>query len=323
MSLTLTGARALYLEHLAHERRASPRTVEAYGADLSEFAAFVAGKGLPDDPSRLDTPVVRAYLAGLFGRLSPTSIGRKLASIRGLFVFLKRRGHVASNPAAALRTPRAKRKLPSFLSVDEAMAFAEAGDDGEQMSPLACRDRAAVETLYGGGLRVSELTGLDIDAVDLGAGTARVLGKGGKERVVPIGRQAVSAIREYLERRALVVRKGRAPDPRALFVNRDGGRVSPRAVQLMVGKRGLSVGTREPVHPHSLRHSCATHLLDAGADLRVIQDLLGHSSLSTTQRYTHVSIDGLMAVYDKAHPLAHKDGKAATLPAPEKEDDTP
>ncbi|MDD5308285.1 MAG: tyrosine recombinase XerC [Deltaproteobacteria bacterium] len=322
MALTMEEARALYLEYLAHERRASPRTVEAYGADVAELVAFVADKGLPDDPARLDTPVVRAYLAALFGHIGPTSIGRKLASIRGLFGFLKRRGHVSSNPATAVRTPRAKRKLPSFLSVDEAVALAEAGDDREHEGPLAARDRAVVETLYGGGLRVSELTGLDLDSVDLASGTARVLGKGGKERVVPIGREAVSAIRDYLKLRALAVRKGRVPDGRALFLNRDGARLSPRAVEIMVGKRGVAVGTRERVHPHSLRHSCATHLLDAGADLRVIQDLLGHASLSTTQRYTHVSIDGLMAVYDKAHPLAHKAGRSADGPLPTKEDDT-
>jgi integrase/recombinase XerC len=168
-----------------------------------------------------------------------------------------------------------------------------------------------VETLYGGGLRVSELTNLNVDSVDLASGLVKVLGKGGRERIVPIGKAAKNAIIAYQQVRHLVVRKGKEGEAHALFLNRDGGRLSVRSVQRMVRKRGLALGTRESVHPHGLRHSFATHLLDGGADLRVIQELLGHASLSTTQTYTHISIDGLMLVYDKAHPLACRKADSA------------
>ncbi|MCP4675657.1 MAG: tyrosine recombinase XerC [Deltaproteobacteria bacterium] len=296
-------ASEIYREYIMHERRMSARTVEAYGRDIREFTTFLEEEDLPTDPSHIDVTAVRAYLAKLHGRNSPKSISRKLAALRGLFKLLKRRGIVTSNPAAAVRTPRLRNKLPRYLTVDEAVGLAETRSGTE---PLALRNDAIVEVLYGGGLRVSELASLDLDNVDLQAGTARVVGKGSKERLVPLGRAAVQAIQTYLSKRDRAVRKGRVPDDRALFINRDGRRLSVRSVQNIVRKKGLTAGARESVSPHALRHSCATHLLDGGADLRTIQEILGHASLSTTQVYTHVSVDRLTEVYDKAHPLARK-----------------
>jgi integrase/recombinase XerC len=303
VTLTFDQARERYLEHLAHERRLSPRTVETYERVVREFAAHASAEHEVREPARVDALLVRAYLASLFGRNSPASVARKLSALRSFYRFLKRRGLVEHNPATTVRTPRVKRRLPRLLSVDEASRFAEVEWPA---GPAGWRDRAIVEVLYGSGLRVSELCGLDLGAVDLASGIARVTGKGEKERIVPLGRASIAALEQYLPRREAVVRGGRDVDPAALFLNQDGGRLSPRSVQRMVRRRGLAVATREAAHPHALRHSCATHLLDAGADLRVIQELLGHASLSTTQRYTHVSIDGLMAVYDKAHPLARR-----------------
>jgi integrase/recombinase XerC len=294
---------ALYLTHLEHERRCATRTVETYARSLAEFAAFLEGRGAADDVGRVDAAAVRAYLAGLYGVNGPASQGRKLAALRGLFSFLTRKGIAAANPAQEVRSPRLKRKLPRFVTVDEAARLVEAS---EGRDPAQLRDAAVAEILYGSGLRVSEVVGLDIVDADREARLIRVEGKGGKERIVPLGRKALEALDAYLARRGeIVTARGRAPHPAALFLNRSGDRLSARAVQRMTKRRGLETGAREGVNPHALRHSCATHLLDAGADLRVIQELLGHASLSTTQRYTHVCIDGLMAVYDKSHPLAH------------------
>lgn len=298
-------ATALYLTYIEHERRFSQRTVEAYGGALREFCRFLEEKDLPDDPAGIDSTHVRAYLAGLYGKNGPASIAAKLAALRGFFSHLKKKGLIDSSPAAAVRTPRVKRKLPGFVSVDEASRLADI--DWED-SPAGARDKAMVEVLYGSGLRVSELCALDLDSIDLDSPGVRVRGKGGKERLVPLGRKAVEALKNHLrQREAVVVVKNKMAHAEALFLNRSGGRLSVRSVQRMVARRGIHVATRENVHPHSLRHSCATHMLDGGADLRVIQELLGHASLSTTQRYTHVSIDGLMEVYDKAHPKARQE----------------
>jgi integrase/recombinase XerC len=300
---SIQTAIALYLEHLEHERRCAIKTVETYARSLAEFAAFAAERGADGDVARVDAALVRAYLASLYGVNGPASQGRKLAALRGLYSFLRRKGIADANPAQAVRSPRSKRKLPRFVTVDEAARLVEADGDRD---PAQLRDSAVAEILYGSGLRVSEVVGLDVGDVDREARLIRVAGKGGKERVVPIGRKAEAALDAYVPRRDEVITvPGRAPHPTALFLNRSGERLSVRAVQRMTRRRGLETGARESVNPHALRHSCATHLLDAGADLRVIQELLGHSSLSTTQRYTHVCIDGLMAVYDKAHPLAH------------------
>ena len=305
--ITWEEAVARYLEHLAHERRCSPRTVEAYEKTLERFRSFLEERTGRASVGRVDSTVVRAYLADLYGRNEAGTISRKLAALKGFFSYLKRTGALGDNPAASILTPKVKRKLPGFVSVDEAFRMAE--QDWEA-TPAGLRDRAIVEVLYGSGLRVSELVSLDLESVDLETGSARVLGKGGKERIVPLGRKSVDTLVAYLPHRGEVVTvKNRVPEPDALFINRSGRRLSARSVQRMVRKRGIETGARDRVHPHSLRHSCATHLLDAGADLRSIQEMLGHASLSTTQRYTHVSVDGLMAVYDSAHPLARKGGR--------------
>jgi len=293
-----------YLEHIEHEVRYQPSTVATYGRVLREFAVFLDEADRPDDPAAVDSLTVRAYLAGLYGRNGPASLARKLAALRGFFGYLKGRRAIEGNPAAEVRSPRVKRRLPGLVSVDEACRLAEVG---WEPTPAGLRDRAMVELMYGSGLRVSELCALDLGAVDLAARLVRVKGKGGKDRIVPVGAKAVEAVEAYLERRdAVITVENRAADPRALFINRGGSRLTVRTVQRMIRRRGVEVGAREAVHPHSLRHSCATHLLDGGADLRMIQELLGHASLSTTQRYTHVSIDGLMAVYDAAHPMARR-----------------
>ena len=304
MTLTLETARALFCDHLLNERRVSPKTVEAYDRDIAQFSEFLTDQSLSNDISAIDVGAVRRFLAGLYDTCSAATMGRKLAALRSMFKFLILGDIIASNPAEGVKTPRIPSKLPGFLSVDEAVAVVETDADGETV--LSIRDKALLEVLYGGGLRVSEASGLDIGDIDAATGCATVVGKGSKMRVVPLGRKAMAAIAEYLGVRDTVVRKGRYPDGQALFINRDGGRISARSIQRMVRRRGLVVGTRESLHPHMLRHSCATHLLEAGADLRVIQDLLGHTSLSTTQRYTHVNIDGLMGVYDNAHPLARR-----------------
>ncbi|MFO8071908.1 MAG: tyrosine recombinase XerC [Polyangia bacterium] len=308
MALELIDAIDEWLGYIEHERRLAPRTVAAYERAARELVEFLERRGLPTQTERVDSTVVRAYLAALYGRNGAVTIARKLASLRALFAYLRRRGHIVDDPAAAVSTPRVRRRLPRFVSVDEAFRMA----DGEWPdTPLGRRDRAVLELLYGGGLRVGELVGLDLGSFETEAGRVRVSGKGGKERIVPIGKAALEALKEYLPLRLDGVDRGRTPHPRALFLGRRGGRLSARAVQRMIRARGIEAGTREAVHPHALRHSCATHLLDGGADLRVIQELLGHSSLSTTQRYTHVSLDGLMEVYDDAHPLARKSRRSA------------
>lgn len=252
---------------------------------------------------------LRAFLGQLARTRAPASVARKIAAVRALFRYLMRRGEALVSPAEELALPKVRRPLPTFLNVDaaaEVMTAPEAGANADSVEAL--RDRAFLETLYGAGLRVSELTGLDLDHIEIegeGLGSVRVLGKGSKERVVPLGSEAVAALRHYLERRdELRDPKTGSIDPRALFLSRRGARLGVRRVQALVQRYGALGAGRADLHPHALRHTCATHLLDGGADLRAIQKMLGHQSLSTTQRYTHVSVDHLVKVYDAAHPLA-------------------
>lgn len=293
-----------FLAHLSSERRASPNTVTAYASDLHGLAAFLVGADLPLDARSVTTSMLRAWLATLFATSTASTLGRKTAALRGFYRFLVRRRIVRNDPTAVLRTPRSKRPLPVFLGVEDTFRVMDAPPTGGR-SPLPLRDGAMLELLYGAGLRVSELCGLGIDGVDLTERTARVVGKGRKERVVPFGDKARDALAAYLAVRPLL-RHPRTGEqhPTALFLGHHGTRLTTRQVQGLVRKWGTLGAGRTDLHPHSLRHSCATHLLDAGADLRGIQELLGHSSLATTQRYTHVSVDRLMAVYAKAHPLA-------------------
>jgi integrase/recombinase XerC len=302
--VTIDESLGAFLLHLGGERRASPRTVSEYGRDIAGLAAFARDRQEPaaDDVRAIDVYLLRAWLARLAQRHAPSSIARKIAAVRTWMRWMRRRRDITTCPADNLATPKVRRGLPTLLSVDSAREVVEApSGDG----PVGLRDRAILEMLYGSGLRVSELCALDLDAVDLPGAAARVLGKGRKERVVPLGRRCVEAITGWLEARpGMVHPKSGAQDPRALFLTIRGARVYPRSMQKLVRAYGALGAGRPDLHPHALRHTCATHMLDGGADLRAIQELLGHASLSTTQRYTHVSMEHLMRVYDAAHPLA-------------------
>jgi integrase/recombinase XerC len=298
-----------FVRYLATERRAARRTVAAYAEDLAQLVAFLRERA-PEalsDVSALDVYLLRGWLGVLARKHAPSSLARKIAAVRSWMRWLRRRRVLDRCPADELGTPKVRRGLPTLLSVDAAKEVVEAARDD---TPVGVRDRAVLELLYGSGLRVSEVCALDIEAVDLAEGTARVLGKGSKERVVPLGRASVDALRAWLAHRPHVVHPVRGTqDPRALFLTVRGARLYVRCIQRLVHRYGASGAGRADLHPHALRHTCATHMLDGGADLRAIQELLGHASLSTTQRYAHVSMEHLLRVYDSAHPLAHASGR--------------
>jgi integrase/recombinase XerC len=286
---------------LAGERRASPQTSRAYLSDLASYAAYLAASGLAIVPS---SPVaVRGWLGREAATSGPTSIARKLSTVRTLYRFLVKERLATGNPARAVQAPRRPKRLPEVLPEADVAALVEAPADA---SPLGLRDRAFLELLYSSGLRVSELTGLDLDDLDLAEGMVRVLGKGGKERVVPVGGPARDAVRRWIAegRPALLAGVDGAGARGALFVNYRGGRLTPRSVARRLDRWVTAAGLPRHVHPHVLRHCFATHLLGNGADLRGIQELLGHASLSTTQRYTHLDWKRLAEVYDRAHPRA-------------------
>lgn len=287
----------LFTVYLQTERNVSPHTLAAYRSDLAQMLAFaVHDRGEAVSAQDIDHLFLRRYLAGLSKDTKKSSIGRKLAAIRSFFRFLLRRGVIAKNPAELIATPKKEQRLPFHLDIDQATALMEAPDDREK---YAMRDRAVLELLYSSGLRVSELTCLNFDQLDLVAGMVRVTGKGGKERIVPVGSRALAALREYLEQRSDDTKRG------AVFLNTRGGRINRRSVTRIIDAHVMRIAAFKRISPHTLRHTFATHMLEGGADLRAIQELLGHASLSTTQKYTHVSIDRLMEVYDKAHPKAH------------------
>jgi len=296
-----------FLGHLSEQRRASRHTTAAYRRDLAQLVRFVRERrpGAPHRPSDVDVLVLRGWLGQLARTHSAASIARKISAARAFLRYLHRRGEIDENPAAELSLPKVRRPLPTFLDVDAAAEVMDAPDAGDAEG---LRDRAMLELLYGSGLRVSELAGLDVDQVDLGEPTAlvRVIGKGNKERVVPLGAHGARAVAAYLARRGELAGAAPTEDTRALFLSRRGRRLGVRRVQTLVHRYGALGAGRADLHPHALRHTFATHLMDGGADLRSIQKLLGHASLSTTQRYTHVSIDHLMKVYDAAHPLAKR-----------------
>ncbi|HEX6211059.1 MAG TPA: tyrosine recombinase XerC [Methylomirabilota bacterium] len=284
---------AAFLRHLSVERNASAHTLRSYRSDLTDFQRFLTGRGVAG-LAAADSRAVRAWLADLHARgLDPASIGRKLAALRSCGRFLVRRGVIERNHAREVRGPRQPGKLVSALPIDEATQLVEGRAVGGASRP---RDVAILELLYATGLRVSELSGVDVDALDRAGRAVRVLGKGRKERIVPYGEPAARALEAWLGIR------GEQPGP--LFTNPRGSRLSVRSIYTVVRRSARAAGITRPVSPHTLRHSFATHLLDGGADLRMIQELLGHSRLSTTQRYTHVAADQLMKVYDRAHPRA-------------------
>ena len=291
-----------FTAYLRDERSLSPHTVRAYEREVAQFIGFAGTEMSCRDPRSTSPNVVRAYLAHLHSRkLAKVSTQRALAALRTYFRFLAREGAVDANPAKAVPTPRAPKKLPEVATAPELGELLEA----LPATSVGRRDRATLELLYGAGLRAGELVGLDLDDVDLSRRLARVRGKGGKERLVPFGREAERALRSYLPDRAAWRSQAAAPsDGEPLFVNQRGGRLSDRSLRRILDAAALQVAQAHHLHPHTLRHAFATHLLEAGMDLRAIQELLGHSSLSTTQRYTHVDLAHLMETYAKAHPKA-------------------
>ena len=306
-----------FLQYLALNRNASSHTVRAYESDLAQFldhtAALAGIKPCDLSAAQLDRQAIRAYLAELH-RLgqSRASAARKLAAIRTFLRFLRREGLLDEDPGALVPTPKREVRMPAHLSEAEMSRLLEAPDDG---TPLGRRDRAVLELFYASGLRLSELAGLDLEDVNLSARMVRVLGKGGKERIVPFNSATATAIRSYLNDREALVRGSRQQldskrrgrdwkrqpnDP--LFVNHRGGRLTPRSIDRLVRRHVSASSARMGISPHALRHSFATHLLQRGADLRTIQEMLGHARLSTTQRYTHVNAAQLLETYKKAHP---------------------
>ncbi len=293
-----------FLDFLASERRASRHTVAAYRRDLGQLEKFLLEKrGQEVAMASIDIYLLRQWLGALARIVGPASVARKIAAIKALFRHLHQRGLIDKDPAAELASPKVRRPLPTFLGVDSVREVVESAQDED---PAARRDRAILEVLYGSGLRVAELVGLNLGDVELRAHTVRVIGKGNKERIVPLGRPAVRALERYLAVRAELPRRGASPHPTAVFQSTRGARLGVRQVQLMVRRHGALGAGRADLHPHALRHTCATHMLEGGADLRAIQEMLGHASLATTQRYTHVSLEQLMKVYDGAHPLAKR-----------------
>lgn len=276
------------------------RTVVAYRRDAAQLAAFCDGFGI-DDPADVEPLVLRRWLAALAGNdYARASVARKTAAVRVFFACLQRRGLVSRDPAAQLGTPKRGRRLPKALRADQVAALLSAPDAA---TPLGLRDRAVLEALYASGARISELCGLDVDDLDLAAASARLLGKGRKERIVPLGEPACVAVERWLDggRPALVAAAGQAPP--AVFLSRRGGRMTDDDARAAVRHAGATAGLGS-VTPHQLRHSYATHLLEGGADLRAVQELLGHVSLATTQIYTHVSREHVRARYEAAHPRA-------------------
>lgn len=299
-----TGLPALFGEfagYLEVERNYSPHTRAGYLRDLAQFYRFLADDGRwggEPDLLAIDDSAVSAFVMSLHGSVRKASTARKLSSIRSFYRFLARKGIAKSNPAELVPTPKVEKYLPAVLTVEEAECLVEAPGLAEKKDACNKRDLAVLEVLYSSGIRVSELAGLDIKDLDLQTGALKVLGKGGKERVAYLGGKARAALEEYLLERGL--------EHGPLFMGRGKGRLSPRTVQRFVKRYAAASGIVKDPTPHSLRHSFATHLLDAGADLRAIQEMLGHAKLSTTQRYTKVGMATLMRAYDDAHPRAKK-----------------
>jgi integrase/recombinase XerC len=308
------AALAAFRQYLTSERRSSPHTQRAYLHDVDELIAFAADKlGRAPAPGDLDLMLCRSYLASLHGRNDAATIGRKLSSLRAFFKLAVRRRLVASSPVSALRAPRRAKRLPSFMGKEDVGRLLDARVERPDVTAeaLAC-ERALFEVIYGAGLRISEACNLDVDDVETDGAGARVKvrqGKGRKDRFVPLGSKARQAVEAWVPLRGTLLAtrseaSRRAPGASAaLFLSARGGRLDPRVVRRMLARREQLTGT-PAVSPHALRHSFATHLLGEGADLRGIQEMLGHASVRTTQRYAHVNIDHLMSVYDKAHPKA-------------------
>jgi len=286
-----------FIRYLDVQRAASVHTLRAYRKDLEAFSEY--SKKTPEDIELID---IRVFIASqIKSGLSKTTVGRRLGAVRSFLKFLYREGYVKSNPAKLVSSPKTPKLLPKFLTVDDAFALVE---KPEGIGFMHARDRAILELLYSSGLRVSEVAGLNVEDVNTKEGLVKVRGKGRKERIVPVGSKAVDAVKTYLVEKILLKRKHPA-----LFLNRSGAPLSDRGIRRIVVRYARLSGIHGAIGPHTLRHSFASHLLQGGADLRVIQELLGHASLSTTQKYTHLDLTHLMDVYDKAHPMSDKDDK--------------
>ena len=294
-----------FLRYLSVEKDCSDHTISAYRRDLKDFYVFVKTiNSVPASRKKMpDEHIIRRYLAGLQEKgLARTSVLRKIASLRSFFNYMVREDFIKDSPMTGILSPKSRRKLPDILGVKEITSLLESISDNDLG---ALRDRAILEILYSSGIRVRELTGMDINRVDFSAKFMRVLGKGKKERLVPIGDPAIKSLKRYLQTR-MTVRNNKVKDAdrNALFQNLKGGRLTPRSVERILKKYQIRSGVMKSITPHTLRHSFATHMLDGGADLRCVQELLGHKNLSTTQIYTHLTTERLKQIYEKAHPRA-------------------
>ena len=308
MSTLLEHQITSFMESILSEKGYATNTCRAYLHDLTELAAFIRENFLSGKENRkaweqfgaeqIDSLMIRSYLGFLSRKNKKVTIARKLSSVRSFFRYLVKQGIVLDNPLDLILTPKQEKTIPSYLTVDDMFRLLDSiGND----TLLDLRNRAILETLYSSGIRVSELSGMNVFDIDFKRCLIRVLGKGNKERMVPIGKKAKDAVKRYRERLASEVGV-RSNKNTALFLNKNGGRLTPRSIARVLEKTAKACGLLIPVSPHAFRHTFATHMLDAGADLRVVQELLGHKSLSTTQKYTHLSIDKLMETYDKTHP---------------------
>ncbi|MBF0106565.1 MAG: tyrosine recombinase XerC [Deltaproteobacteria bacterium] len=291
-----------FLSYLQNQRNAADNTVMSYSRDLTEFYEYVKKfqtEVLQDDElliAQINPLMIRSYLSVLFQKNGATSIARKLSALRSFFKYFVKKGAIEQNPAKVIKSPKVPKKLPKFLNVDEINAMLAVELD---QNKYAKRDKAILELLYSSGLRVSELVNLDLDQLDVHENLIRVTGKGSKERIIPVGSKALEALHDYMIERQMV---RDIKDINAIFINKNGTRLSARSVQRLVARVIDITGLNKTATPHTIRHSFATHMLGSGADLRSIQELLGHKSLSTTQRYTHVGVAELSKVYDKTHP---------------------
>jgi len=284
-----------FLRHLEIERGMSGHTLRAYRKDLEEFVAYS-----PKDADDIEMIDVRGFVAQqIKNGLTKTTAGRRLSAVRSFLTYLTREGYLKVNPAKLVTTPKAERHLPKFLSVDDVFALIERPDT---IGFIHVRDKAILELLYSSGLRVSEVCGLNVEDINTREGLVKVKGKGRKERIVPLGTKAAEAIRGYMTEKILLKKKSKT-----LFLNKSGTPLSERSIRRIVVKYSRLIGVSGQIGPHTIRHTFASHLLQAGADLRVIQELLGHASLSTTQKYTHLDITHLMDIYDSAHPLSSEE----------------
>jgi integrase/recombinase XerC len=288
-----------FLNHLVSEKGYSENTVRGYKTDLLVFCRFLKEKQDDMDIKMVDHRVIRQYLGMFYKQVTLKTIARKMSSLKSFFKYLRREKVIVNDTASALKTPKIPKHNPVFLTVDEMFALLDKKND---KSSIMIRDKAMFELLYSSGLRVSELVGIDLDNLDKELMVVRVLGKGNKERIVPFGKKALDALTDYLKIR----RHKKGSQGKALFLNNMGERLTARTVARRLEKARSNAAMNIPVHPHAIRHTFATHMLDGGADIRSVQEMLGHKSLSTTQRYTHLSIERLLTVYDKAHPRSKK-----------------